>query len=438
MTGRLPRGPQRRWRDARVMGIGYLTFAAAISAGISIASVPLVTGLYSPISYGAFALVLAASATLSVVVTGRYEILCVVAAHDSAGEVEARTGLRLSVIIAVVICAGAWLVCGIVVLLWGPGMASEDEAAWFLTPPLVLLAALMSIQSVADTRHERYGLLAWLMIMRSLILAGGQIILGFFSPTTLSLVTALALSYAPSAVRLGAVVWRDRGLAVLPYRRVAHVHRRYPQYQVPAALANALSTNVMVFALGAAYGIASVALYSVATRLTSFPSSIVGGPVNTVYLREAARGSSEPVRSRRLYRQVNLTLGLVGLAVFAALLLVLPLVMLLLGPEWQQARGMIVATIPMGMALLITAPANSALVAFGRQAALLIWRVVLIAVPTGVILLGPAVGLGDTAAVASAGLSMLAGTGAFVLWSARVVSQASRQPVVRPTEKTPN
>lgn len=410
-------------RNRSVRGAGILGFAALISAGVSLVAIPFIARIYTPATFGSYALLAALVATFSTVVSGRYEMMCVVAPHDESGVREAWAAARLSLGITALLGALGFSVVTIFLSVWGENLQSDTWMVWALTPIGVCLGAFTSVQALLDTRLANYRLLATLYIARVVIMASGQILLGLGWPTIVSLSIPLFLSNVPSLLRLIQLMHLSPGGIDASYWQYAKAHWKFPVFQVPAALANSLSGNILLFSLTATYGAATAGFFSIATRLTGFPASAFGNPVNTVYFREASRLVGDRRNSLALYVRVVSLLILLGLVLFGLMYALSPYLVLVLGPEWSAAQGMILATIPMGFSLLITAPPNSALISHGGQGQLLVWRLLLVVGPPIVILVGPVFDWSSTTVTTYASVLLLISTLVYVLWGIRTIKR---------------
>lgn len=399
-----------------------LTAMSIFSALVTILALPIITDLYEPSLYAQFALTLAAATVIATAASGRYETVCIVLPHTKDGDLEAWKTARLAALVALIVTMLLSLLAFSLVaadLLIDP----PDRLPFLATPLLVFLGALGTIQQSLDTRRANYRLLSGLGACQVTILVLGQVGLGYLNASIGALLLPLGLSFLP---RVGRLIWLFISLpqdCPDTYWALLLRHRRYPQLQVPAALANSLSNNIFLFALASAYGGGTVGVFAVALRVILFPSIVVTGPVNTVYFREASRVSQDTRLSLRMYRTITGVLLLLGVGVFALLAIASGPFASILGAEWSNAQDMILATIPMGLAALIGALPNSVLVSFGRQGQLLAWRLIIVALPPLVVLGGPPLGWSDVLAIGLASAVLLLCTLGYVAWGVKVIQK---------------
>jgi O-antigen/teichoic acid export membrane protein len=96
--------------------------------------------------------------------------------------------------------------------------------------------------------------------------------------------------------------------------------------------------------IGRFYGAESVGLYSRATILLRRPLDQLMGPVTSVVLPMLSRLQGDPERYRRVFLQIYESIALIGLPITALVLaLARPIVLVLLGPKWELAAGIVAA-----------------------------------------------------------------------------------------------
>ena len=408
-------------RDPRVNGVGGLASAGMASSLIAVVLLPIVTRIYTPDQYAGYALALAASALLATVLSGRYEMACVVAPNDDSGDREAWKMARLALCLAIGCAIVLQIGIALAVATIASHLTEPTEVALLLLPLTTLAVAASSIQTLLDTRIGAYHTISLLLVARTAILCGLQILLGLSQPTTAGLLIPLVICQAPSLLRLlYLLVKKAPGPHASTFRQLAIRHKRYPQFQIWAAIANSLGFNLFVLALSISYDQLAVGLFAVASRIVLFPTAVITGPIRTVYFREASRRANAQTAGLSLYNRILLALCIAGCAIYLLIALVTPCLTAALGSDWSAAEIFIYASIPIGIASFIGAPANSALIVHGRQGGLLVWRLVLVASGPALILAAPAAGVSGAVAVGAASTGLLAATAAYAWWARRV------------------
>lgn len=375
-------GPRSLWRDSRARGVAHLATGGVVASALSLVLLPLVTRFYAPDVYAQFALAMTVTVILFSIATGKYEQAIPLCAHTPDGDLEAWRLGRLAAWVAAVGCGAAELLVLVSLLVVRPdstGVASVLVA----TPPLVFLTCLGGVQSGLLTRQARYRAIAFHQTLRICLMFACQAVLGWLSPTAESLLLGFGISLIPSSV--SALAMLIRAPSVPGSRRdLARSYRDLPLHQAPTALMRALEVNISLFVLAATFGDYLVGLYAIAIRLVVSPAILIASSVNTVYLREAPR--LDPAEHGRLYRRLTMGLGAAGVALTIGLAVAAGPIADILGPDWQSAKSVIYASLPLGLATFVGALPSSALLILRRTRELLLTRLAITIIPNIVIL----------------------------------------------------
>lgn len=393
----------RKSRFAALAGLSGANIAAAL---ISVGTLPYIARRSDPHEFGLAAAVMLVSGLLATVVSGRYEVGAAIADHSDEGHQQSLGLSRLALILAF----ASTVLLQIGVELWGLTGSASELSVWRWLPLLTLASAGTSVQTLLDTRAGRYGMLSVLITARPVLM-----VMTVWCASRLGLPVSadvLCVAYLASmafpSIRAVWLVCRPSASVVRlrQYVVLARRHSRYPRLQVPAALLNALSTSFLAITVGWSFGSAALGAYSLATRLTLLPAAVAGGPINTLYLRESVLVRHESNVARRYYTVAVLGSAVVGILATPVLIIAAPYLPALLGADWANVDEYIFATLPLMGALLVSAPANSALMTYERQRALLGWRILLVGVPVFALVLAgrvsstPAIGVGIASCVA--------------------------------------
>lgn len=373
---------------------------------INVGALPYIARHVNPQQFGLAAGVLLVSSLAATAVSGRYEVGAAVADHSVDGHKQSLGLARLALALA----ATSSLALQIGIEVWAVVTSQSDASTWRWMPLLTFATAASSIQTLLDTRTAQYAVLSGLIVARPLLMVTTVWIASELNvPITASIVCiAYLVALGASSMRAVWLACRPRGipLVLAQYVDLARRHSKYPRLQVPAALLNALSTSFLAFAIAWSFGAAALGAFSLATRLTFLPATVAGGPINTLYLRESVLVRHDRRTSRKYYMVAVLGSIVVGICATPAIVMISPHLKDFLGPEWAHVDEYIFATLPLMGALLISAPANSALMTYERQRALLSWRILLVACPavglflTGRVSSSPALGVATGSCIA--------------------------------------
>ena len=332
---------------------------------------PILTRLYSPDEFGAFAIYLNGVMLLSVIACLRYEMTIVLVKQ------------RRTAMLLVLLCA---LIAGFLTLgLWVPiigfeqtihsmaGLEAESHLLLVL-PVSFMLAALYKIASNWTVRNKDYAGLALSKLWQSLPQTAGQISLGLLhfgvSGFVISEMVGRLLGVLALAVRSRKAFFtprfthlRRRAVTLLSY------YRHYPLYSAWSALINQAGSVAPVFFLAALYGPRTAGLFALVQRVFALPMDLVGQTASTMYMAEASHAIRTDIA--HLYRIFLRTfLSLLMLAAIPASLLIWSgprLFNMVFGHEWYDAGiyAQIVA-LAYGVRLAVS-PISQTMQMLGRQ-----------------------------------------------------------------------
>ncbi|HLS68741.1 MAG TPA: lipopolysaccharide biosynthesis protein [Kiloniellales bacterium] len=316
--------------------VSILAGGTALAQALGVLIAPLLTRLYAPEHFGILAAFVALLAIVSVVSTLRYEVAIPLPASDL--EAAHVLGLCLAAV------ASFSLVSGLVLLLWGEGLA-ERLGLPMMAPYLWLLPFGILCAGTYETliywaiRVRAFPLIARTKFYQVFTLFAVQ--LGAFSLGSLGLLLGHMAGHGAGAASISTLIARRRWellrqLRLSELRRVAYRYRRFPLFSTWSGGFNTLSSHVPPLLLVAFFSPAAAGLYALSHRVLAMPMSMVGQAVSDAFFSEAAE-------AHRQGRLSGLVLGiyekLVQIAMPPALLLVLTgpeLFALVFGPQWRM------------------------------------------------------------------------------------------------------
>jgi O-antigen/teichoic acid export membrane protein len=224
--------------------------------------------------------------------------------------------------------------------------AAPVIARFYHTPRLVPIALLLSITfliSGSTVQHQallrrqmRFKALALIEVGSMAIAVLVGVVMAFRGYSYWSLVGSnLSMELAGLVLTWSVSRWRPQ----LPSRNSGigplvsfGAHRTAGDFIISLARG---SDNLLI---GRAYGSAAVGLYSRASALLVRPLEQFLGPINAVFIPALSRLQSQPERYRSAFLQLYQAIALTGF-LFTGLFLALarPLILVLLGPKWEQA-----------------------------------------------------------------------------------------------------
>lgn len=363
-------GPIRRLlpqsRFARRLTI--LSGGTTLGQAAVILVTPLLTRLYGPVEFGVFAVFSAVAAILCPIAALRFEVAVPVARRDEDAAAIALAGGAAAVLLGLLAAAAAALAAAPLSALLGiPG---HGGVLW-LMPAMLLSWGLSLVLAHWSIRRGTFRTNALGSVALSGGQAGGQLLLGWLSPTAAALVVGYVLgSCARLALLAGSLARPDRALwRRVPWRRVlaqAREHWRYPVYAGSSAVLQSASQMLPAVLIAILYGPAAAGWFGLGQRVTGMPTRLIGEAAAQAFLGEIAQAEGPAVY--RLFQRTVLRFFLLGLLGLGPLLLAgPPLFGLVFGEPWRETGRIVQILVPLHLARFVVLPVAQTLNVTGRQ-----------------------------------------------------------------------
>jgi lipopolysaccharide exporter len=328
-------------RDSFRAHVLTLTAGTAVAQGINALSAFVLARLFSPESFGVFALFMAVSLFLSAVSSLRYEVAIVLPESDEeAVNVGALCFLVLGAVCAASLAFVTFLQQPIVRLLGEPSLAR-----WLWSIP-VSIFSLGSYQvfNYWSNRKKQFHRLALSRISQSVATILCQLALFWLHfDAAFALIFGWIAGQAVGAVVLGGMALREdgrlwaRSLNIRLMREGFARYRNFPIYNAPFGFVGTASQQLSYVVLRVFGSLQVVGLFSLARRVVYLPLNLITFSMNQVFYQKAATETD----ARRLESFVlgalkfQIMLGTPALIFF--LFEAKPLFALVLGPKWAPS-----------------------------------------------------------------------------------------------------
>lgn len=322
-------------------GMITLAMGAGLARILGIASIPILTRLYSPDDYGVLAVYTSIVAVLVPILTFRYVTAIPLPKTDAMA-------FNLFVLCAKLIAFGTLLIA-LALGLFGHtvlGWFSMEELApyWWLIAIGVMGTATYELFSMWATRKKDYKVIAKTQFGQSLLGNVIKIGLGLLAIKPLGLVFGQIVaqsggigSYIKNAIKDFKSSWPS--LSNKKQKLLASYYQDFPKYRLPSQFLMVLSAQAPVLMMASLYGKTQTGQLGLAMMALSLPVGLIGGAMGRAYYAEvAAIGKSDFQKIWRLTLTVQRNLFIVGLP--AAIFLMLwakPIFAFFFGTEWETA-----------------------------------------------------------------------------------------------------
>lgn len=374
------RGFVRRLSLGRAQGgVAVISFGTAAGQAVTLLATPVLSRLYAPAAYGAFASLMALVAIAATAGSLRLESAVPIASWGEARQL-VKASAASSLIIGVA-CAGLLSVLGHQVFSRDPWLAA------FLVIYLVWVTAMYAVLTAYSLRSHQFSAVARRNFLRSLGTAGGQLAFSQWLRSALGLTAGLALGRSLGVVSLAReseLLTKRQDVADESMLIALKRYWRFPVVFMPSALLNVLGSQLPILVVTRAYGTVSSGNLAQAILFGAIPAALLGTAVSSVVMAEmAARVRAGELIQRARYMRVTRALLPIGLAWFLVLVLLgRPLLPIVLGPQWSES-GQYVTALAIAPAVgLIVSPLTVVFLLYERTVVnflLDIGRVVLVA-----------------------------------------------------------
>ncbi len=387
-----------------------LAGGTTIAQGITILVTPLLTRLYMPDDFGAFAVLWAGVGILSAVSSLRFELALPLAESRE----DAFNLLAISTFLVMVCSFLIWYMVAMAgtFILQIVSTPLLNPYLWLL-PLGVLFVGLYNVLTYWHIRHKTFARIAAARPFQSIVQVIVQATTALWHGGPLGLISGQLGGQLTGCCLLARDVIRQYSshghvVTLKGIKKVIFRFKRFPLYGSGSAFINTAGQHIPVLLMASFYGSSAAGWFILCHKLMSLPSQLVGQAVSQVYFGEAAGYESD--RLRRLFRKTVVTLFLAGLPV--AILCIWGgewLFPAILGAEWLEAGKFVRFLAFMYLVQFSVSPVSQTLNMLERQDLQLAWDAGRLAVVVTSLALPAFMGLGPLSAVAffSAGMTIM-------------------------------
>ncbi len=325
-------------------GMATLAVGNGLARVVGLASIPLLTRIYSPEHFAVLSVFTALLLILTPMMTLRYELAVPLPSRDG-------TAMTLMVLSAVFVAATTVIVS---ILLWlaGPALLTlvSMEALipyrWMLGVALTS-AGLYEVLLIWAVRRRAYPAIARTQLQQSAVGSIAKVALGLLGLKPVGLLAGQVLGAGAGTVRLIRLFEADmkrywRQVTLLRAWRLMRHYRSFPTYRLPSQLLQIVSSQAPLLLTAALYDPRTTGQLGLAMMTLALPMNLLGHSTSKAYYAEIATiGRKRPAEIRTLTYSV--IKRLLALALAPTLLLLLfgeRIFALAFGTEWTMAGEM--------------------------------------------------------------------------------------------------
>lgn len=256
-------------------------FTANVLVGIAgLLLSPVLTRLYSPADFAAFAVFMTISGFIGILATMRLEYAIILPKENPTAKSIVWLGIRFAVLISFLSGLALYLMQH----FWMGFFEMPSLGNWYwLVPPTVLAMSLFQLFSHYNVRQEKFTQLATAQSISGISNPLIKIALAFQSVFSFGLMAGVSIANLLGAGGLG---WRyllDKGARSNENSMtILSKYKDFPLFNMPHALSNFFSGNLPFLLLIPVFGEYKIGLYSVAMMVVFKPISMLGNAIYQV------------------------------------------------------------------------------------------------------------------------------------------------------------
>ncbi|QUM75954.1 oligosaccharide flippase family protein [Moritella sp. 24] len=352
-----------------------LITGTALAQGISIAITPIITRIYTPESFGVFALYVSIVSLISVIATGRYELAIMLPQKKS----DAIHLVLLSFFITCVIS----VICFVVIFLFGDLIIiylgnSTIEKWLYCIPVSIMLSGFVQSLRCWNNRCEEYKAIAISRFSNSAGMSAVNLSLPSFSLSKYGLVSGYIVGQSLSVISVSRKFnfYTLKSCELKTVYSLAKKYKTFPMVNSIHAFVNVFKLNVVNIILIKNFTETVLGQYFMVLQIMQAPSALIGASIAQVFYRDASVEYKKGNNIQHLVKQMILKL-----VIFSSLPACLmfffsePLFVLVFGPSWSEMGGYAHALLPYIYLHFIVSPLGMVPLIIGAQVKAFYWGV---------------------------------------------------------------
>jgi O-antigen/teichoic acid export membrane protein len=265
-----------------------LMTGTTIAQAIPIAISPILTRIYTPEDFGVFALFVAISAIISVIATGRYEMVIMLPKK----EVDAFNIMSLSFLIAVFISLFFLLIVFFFNIETVKMLNTPEISDWLYFIPLtIFMTGVYQSLNYWHNRKKMYQVIATNKVVQSTTVAGSNLGFGFngFGTSGLILGTLIGQIAATLLIAKKFLKTTQNKREMLNKKKMivlAKKYKNFPKFNAPHALMNSSSANMPIFMISYFFNSTYTGFFALANRVLLSPIGLFTYSFGQVFLQK--------------------------------------------------------------------------------------------------------------------------------------------------------
>jgi O-antigen/teichoic acid export membrane protein len=368
-----------------------LTLGTAISQGIPIILSPVLTRLFTPGEFGLYAIISSITVIISVISTGKYETVIVIA-RDKRDAVNL---IGLSLFLSLCIS----LITLILLLLFPEVLINALNqprlANWiFICPLISFFISIYICYNEWCIRKAQFVILAFNKVINSSSISFSNILFGITKLTAGGLILGEVLGrFITAIVCTYHVVKTDLiEFKTISISRMISMAKKFidcPRFILPGQFLNTFGGQVIVLVIAAFYGDTNVGYYSMTVLVLNAPTGVISTAVRDVFKQRATIEYKLKKNCIVIFKRITLALSVIAFIIFCILFFILPdLFAFAFGEGWRTAGEYARILSPMVLISFVSESVSGVFFIAEKMKAVLYWQATYFIVNVASLVLG--------------------------------------------------
>lgn len=353
-----------------------LMTGTTIAQAIPIAISPILTRIYTPEDFGVFALFLAITTIFGSIANGRYELAIMLPKKDE-------DAINIFALGFIITCFISLILLFLVILFndcFTTLLGNEEISLWlYFVPISVFFTGLFNILNYFNNRRKNYEDLKNATILKAIVLAIVQLVIGFIKTGSTGLISGSIISNMFANLRLIRNILKDKILIskINTVKIIALIKRykTFPKYNLPSTLADAVTQQLPFLILPKIYGLSISGYFSLSQKLIALPSSLIAKSISQVFFQKISTNKKNRVKNMPILLNTIKKLFLISLPISLFIFLFAPsLFQIIFGKEWILSGEIAQYLALIFLITFISSTLSITLVAYEKLKTLAYWQ----------------------------------------------------------------
>lgn len=278
-----------------------LMIGTTIAQAIPIIISPLLTRIYTPEDFGVFALFFAISAILGSVSSARYELAIMIPKKDEDAINIFALGLVLTLTTSLIM-----LILIILFYDFFTSIFEENEMKiWlYFVPFSVFFIGFFNLLNYFNNRKKNYQDLRDATIIKSIVLAVVQLLVGVFKQGPLGLILGLISSNMFANLKLLKNIIKNKyylnSISKVKIIALSKRYKKFPIYNLPSTLADTVTLHLPFLVIPKIFNLSVSGYFSLSQKMITLPSSLIAKSISQVYFQKMTENKNLNIQNMPL------------------------------------------------------------------------------------------------------------------------------------------